>query len=377
MKHYAGLDLHSNNTVVVVINEEENWELKCKFPNDSSRIVEALEPFKSTLKGVVVESTYNWYWLVDILQANGFKVHLAHPAQIEGRPGKKHTNDFDDAFHLAHLLRMNNLPQGYIYPKESRGLRDLLRKRSILVRKRTSFILSLINLYNRHTGNCIDGNQLEKFSNAQLQEVFKDEALYISARASLECVRFLKKQIAGVEKIVLMVHQSHPYFKKLQTVPGIGKILALTISLETGDISRFPDRGNFVSYCRGVGSKQTSNDKKKSEKHRKSGNPYLAWAFVEAANFSKGKCTHAKAFYDRKRKESKLHVLAIKALASKIARACYYIMKDHVDYDATRLFKPQKQRKIKAVVVNRKRGLAPAKSLNGKPPQLPSEVKIF
>jgi len=338
IEHFAGLDLHCDNTAVVIIDQEEKWVIKRKLPNTLSKILEELNPYKPTMKGVVVESTYNWYWLVDGLEEAGYKVHLAHPGNIEGPAGKKHTNDFDDAFHLAHLLRMNNLPEGYIYPKESRGLRDLLRKRSILVRKRTSFINSLVNLYCRHTGERLCGQQLLKYPQAQLQEDFADDCVYISARSSLRCIQFLAGQIDQVEKRVTMVHKHHPYFEKLQTVPGIGKILALTISLETGDIRRFSDRGNFVSYCRGVGSKQISNGKKKGEKHRKSGNAYLAWAFVEAANFAKGKCPDAKDFYERKLKESKLNVLATKALASKLARACYYIMKDNVDFDVKRIF---------------------------------------
>ncbi|MCG8673747.1 MAG: IS110 family transposase [Pseudomonadales bacterium] len=366
MKHYAGLDLHSNNTVIVIINEEEERVLKRKVSNDLSLIVELLSPFKESLEGVVVESTYNWYWLVDGLMESGFKVHLAHPGHIEGPRGKKHTNDYDDSFHLAHLLRMNNLPQGYIYPKASRGLRDLLRKRSILVRKRTSFVLSLGSLYNRYTGVYMEGKQLEKLTVAQLQEIFKDETTYISARSSLQCIKFLNTQISQVEKIVLMVHQSDPYYQRLQTVHGIGKILALTISLETGDIRRFAHRGDFVSYCRGTGSRQTSNGKKKGEKNRKSGNAYLAWAFVEAANFSIGKCPYAKAFYEKKRKQSKLNVVATKALASKLARACYYIMKNDVDYDVNRIFNNIKIKTDKGCGSKPKKGTgSKAKRLNG------------
>jgi transposase len=338
MNHYAGMDLHSNNTVIVIIDDAERWIVKRKVPNDLSKIIEVCNPFKLTLRGVVVESTYNWYWLVDGLMGQGFKVHLAHPGKIEGRPGKKHTNDYDDGFHLAHLLRMNNLPEGYIYPKETRGLRDLLRKRGILVKKRTDFLLSIINSINRTTGDCINGDELSHYTDVQLREIFEDDFNYISARSSMQCIHFLNKQIARLEKIILMVAKSHPYYQKLLTVPGIGKTLALTISLEVGDISRFKDRGDFVSYCRGVGSKQTTNGKKKGEKHRKSGNQYLAWAFVEAANFSKRYCPEAKEFYQRKFKESKLSVLAIKALASKLARACYFIMRDDTDFDLQRIF---------------------------------------
>lgn len=135
-----------------------------------------------------------------------------------------------------------------------------------------------------------------------------------------------------------MLARSMPYYKKLVTVPGIGKILALTITLETGDIGRFEDSGNFVSYCRGVGCKHTSNDKTKSKKNSKSGNQYLAWAFVEAANFSKRFCPAAKEFYDKKLKESKINAIAVKALASKLARACFYMMRDNTVFDPKQLF---------------------------------------
>lgn len=169
MNHYVGMDLHSNNTVVVIIDDDEKWVFKRKFRNDLAEIKQALAPFKSSICGVVVEATYNWYWLIDGLKSARYKMHLAHPGKIEGRLGKKHTNDYDSAYHLAHLLRMNNLPEAYIYPKETRSLRDLLRKRSILVRKRTDFILSLINFANRNTGNIIRVNELDEYINRILR----------------------------------------------------------------------------------------------------------------------------------------------------------------------------------------------------------------
>jgi len=338
MNHYVGMDLHSNNTVMVIIDDDEKWAFKRKFKNNLKEIVQALTPFRASLSGVVVEATYNWYWLVDGVQKAGYKVHLAHPAKLEGRKGKKHTNDYDSAYYLAHLLRMKNLPEGYIYPAETRGQRDLLRKRSILVRKRTDFILGLINFANRNTGYSISVNELDDYVEHILKDEPHDELLYLSGRSSLECVRFLSTQITRLEKVVLMMTQSTPYYKILLTVPGIGKILALTITLETGDIRRFKTSGDYVSYCRGVGCKQISNEKTKGQKNRKSGNRYLAWAFVEAANFSKRSCPGAKEFYNRKLKESKKSVLAIKALASKLARACYYMMRDNAAFEPKRLF---------------------------------------
>jgi transposase len=99
-----------------------------------------------TLEGVVVESTYNWYWLVDALMAEGYTAHMANPAAIQKYSGLKHADNKHDAFWLAEMLRLNILPTGYIYPKEERPIRDLLRKRSHLMRLRTSLLISLQNI---------------------------------------------------------------------------------------------------------------------------------------------------------------------------------------------------------------------------------------
>src|ERR1700681_5021426 len=149
---YCGIDRHSNNSVVRVSDEEERIVFNKRLPNDLGQIRAALEPHREGLAGVVVESTYNWYWLVDGLMAAGFRVHLAHTAAIAQYAGLKHGDDFTDARHLANLLRLGILPEGHIYPQAQRGLRDLLRKRSTLTREQTRHCLSLQSLWTRHTG---------------------------------------------------------------------------------------------------------------------------------------------------------------------------------------------------------------------------------
>ena len=143
MKVYSAIDLHSNNSVLDVIDEVGQLRHEKRYPNELSIIVEALQPYREDLVGVVVESTYNWYWLVDGLMAAGFRVHLAHTAAVPQYAGLKHGNDYTDARHLANLLRLGILPEGHIYPLEQRGLRDLFRKRSTLVREQTRHGLSL------------------------------------------------------------------------------------------------------------------------------------------------------------------------------------------------------------------------------------------
>ena len=150
MKVYAGIDLHSSNNYVGIIDEQDQRLYQKRLPNRLEYILPALESFKESLEGVVVESTYNWYWLVDGLQENGYKVHLANPSAVKQYEGLKHTDDKWDSIWLAHMKRLNILPEGYIYPKEERPVRDVLRRRLLFVKHRTSQILSLQSAITRN-----------------------------------------------------------------------------------------------------------------------------------------------------------------------------------------------------------------------------------
>ena len=114
MELYAGIDLHSNNSVVSVLNVNDRVVFAKRLPNDLATIIAALRSCPGTLRGVAVESTYNWYWLVDGLQDAGFALHLVNTAAVKQYDGLKYSGDFSDARHLAHLLRLGILPTGYI-----------------------------------------------------------------------------------------------------------------------------------------------------------------------------------------------------------------------------------------------------------------------
>ena len=154
MPLYGGIDLHANNSVVVLLDDQDQVVYQKRLPNDLPSLLQQLSPYHATLHGVVVESTYNWYWLVDGLMERGYVVHLANTAAIQQYAGLKYTDDHSDARWLAHLLRLGVLPKGYIYPKEERAVRDLLRKRSQLVQHKTTHLLSIQNLLTRNTGAC-------------------------------------------------------------------------------------------------------------------------------------------------------------------------------------------------------------------------------
>lgn len=160
MSLYCGIDLHSNNSVISVINENDKRLVDTRVDNDPKLVIKALSRYKKRLKGVAVESTYNWYWLVDALMEAGFSVLLVNTAKVVQYNGLKCTNDRYDAFHLAHLMRLGILPTGYIYPKEQRGLRDLLRKRMQLVQNRSRELVRFKSFVQLHTGLTIRSDEM-------------------------------------------------------------------------------------------------------------------------------------------------------------------------------------------------------------------------
>ena len=338
MKVYAGIDLHSSNNYIGIINEKDERLYQKRLPNQLEDVLSALEPFKKDLEGVVVESTYNWYWLVDGLQEKGYKIHLANPSAMQQYDGLKHTDDKWDSFWLAHMKRLGILPEGYIYPKKERHVRDALRRRLLFVRHRTSHILSLQSSITRNLAYKMSSREIKRLNESDASKLFNDPFLVLTARNNISTIRFLDNKIKDIENDVLSHTRLKPEFKKLLTMPGIGKILGLTIMLEVGDINRFPKVGNYSSYCRAVKSERLTNKKKKGEGNRKNGNKYLAWAYVEAANFANRHYPEVQSFYKRK-KAKRNGVVAIKALSNKLARASYYVMRDKVSYDAKKLFR--------------------------------------
>jgi len=334
---YSGIDLHSNNSVVTVTDEEDRVVAEKRLPNDLTKIVGLLTPWREEMAGVVVESTFNWYWLVDGLQAAGFKVHLANTTAIKKYEGLKHSGDETDARYLAHLLRLGILPTGTILPPEQRAVRDLARKRMQLVRSRTTHLLAVEYITACQQGVRISSNQVKQLTADAVDQMHLPEEVALAIKANVAVIATLSAQIEFLEKRLQEKVGARMEYGLLTSVPGVGQVLATMILLETGPIERFANVGNFASYARCVDSVRTSNGKKKGEGNTKNGNKYLAWAFVEAANFALRYCAEAKRFYERKKAKTN-NVVAIKALAHKLARACFHILKERKPFDVTRCF---------------------------------------
>jgi transposase len=320
-----------------MINEDNKVLYKQRHGNDVPTILSALDPFKKDIKGVVVESTYNWYWLVDALMDAGYRVHLANVSAIKQYEGLKQIDDRRSSLWLANLLRLNILPSGYIYPKEERPTRDLLRRRLHLVRHRTSHVLSVKNILARNLGIRMKSEEVKKLNTSDIKILFPDPEMRVAVAASVGLISHLENEIKGIEAMITRKLKIRKEFIKLLTMPGIGQILGLTIMLEVGHIDRFPTVGDYSSYCRCVRSIRTSNGKITGYGNRKSGNKYLSWAYVEAANYARRFHEVVRSYYEKKLARTN-RIVAIKAVSHKLARASYYVMRDTVDYDQARLF---------------------------------------
>jgi transposase len=336
-KLIAGIDLHSNNLMIGLINQEGQRVAHRKLECDLKQVVQFLQPWKRQLQSMAVESTFNWYWLVDGLRAQGYPIDLANPAKIEPYKGIKHADDQDDAFHLAELQRLKILPKAHVYDPELRPVRDLLRRRISLVQQRTRLLLSFKSLYARTTGQSLGLGEVKAMDGAQATQLYEHPANQLIAQVQVQHMEGLDQSIRRLEKVVLQCVRALPCYPRLLTLPGIGRILAMTITMEVGSIERFASDGQFASYCRMVDAQRMSNGKSKGDNNAKCGNKYLCWAFIEASNFARRHDAMCRRWYDRKAaKTSK--IIATKALGCKLAKAAWHVMSHQTDYDPGRMF---------------------------------------
>ncbi len=349
----AGIDLHSNNLMIGIVDQDGQRLKHQKLDCDLGQVDGFLKPFKRRLQSIAVESTYNWYWLVDGLRALSYPVKLANPAKIDQYSGIKHADDKNDAYFLAELQRLNILPTGYVYDPQLRPVRDLLRRRLSLVHQRSALMISFKSLYTRTTGQALSLNRLKSMEVSQAGALYEHPANQLIAQVQKEHIERLGRSIERLEKAVFQSARQLPCYERLNTLPGVGKILGMTITMEVGEVGRFNTAGNFASYCRTVDSRRTSNEKNKGDNNRKCGNKYLGWAFVEAANFAKRYDEPCRRWFDRKAARTST-VIATKALACKLAKAAWHVMTKQVDYQPQRVF-PQE---FGRAAVSQRKGLA-------------------
>ncbi|AKJ63360.1 IS110 family transposase [Kiritimatiella glycovorans] len=322
---YAGADLHGNNVFLSICDREGTEVFRRRVRTTLDAVNEAMDPYWPQVQAMGIESTFNWYWLVDGLREQNRDVRLGNPAKMKQYKGLKHADDASDARWLAELLRLDIFPESYIYPKEVRSIRDALRRRQLFVRRRTQVMLSLQSLLERYGFKAPGSRALQQWTQADAEATGLDPFVQLQLRTLLEAVQCSERLAGQIESAVLGFIEPNPSFEQVQTVPGIGKALGMTIVLESGNFARFPNAGCYASYCRAVKSERSSNSRKKGENNKRNGNPFLAWAFVEAASFAPRFYPEIQSWYDRKKKKRNA-IVAKKALAAKLSKAVWHVM---------------------------------------------------
>jgi transposase len=349
MKYYTsttqfncGIDLHAHQMYVCLMDREGKKLLHTNIRNnDFDYFLKLVAPYRHDLT-VVCECMFGWYWLADACQAAGLTFVLAHALYLKAIHGGKNKNDRIDSEKLAHLLRSNLIPPAYVYPADKRPLRALLRQRTFFVWQRSDLLARLQSHQLAHNRPTLTGrNRYNRAPwEAQLLAREAHPLRQLARQNELAMVRHFDTQIIALEtQLQQLTRQiAGRDYALLQTVPGIGQHLGATILYEIGDIARFPSVKDFLSYCRLVKGTVASAGKLKGLRGAKLGNPYLRWAFGEAAVIAKR--DHTLIGPLAQRLEARFHGNKFKAnavLAIKLARAVYFMLKNKTLFDPQRL----------------------------------------
>ena len=338
MKLYGAVDLHSNNSYVAISDEKDQVIEHKRLPNDLGEIDRFFGPHKNKLSDIVVESTFNGYWLLDGLKEKGYGVKLAHMMGCAPYVGLRYGDDKSDSLWLNRMNRLGVLPAGYIYPQAERPIRDLLRRRMYLIQTRTGLWNNLKHLsYTLNTTPLRRQLLVNTGDSPEVENLFSDPFSKISADSLLGTIQTINKKISLIESLIRKQTKTDPVVERLLKVRGIGFILAWVIRFETGPIERFKTDKNFLSYCGLTPTTRISNQKKKGSPSQRSHNHYLRWAFAEMVVTS-FRIPVVRRYHDRLvKKKGKIKAKAI--ISSKFARIVYRIMKEpDFIYDQAKLF---------------------------------------
>jgi len=345
MKYYTsttefncGIDLHSRQMYVCLMDRQGKKLVHTNIRNnDFDYFLKRIEPYRQDLT-VCCECMFGWYWLSDACQKAGLTFVLAHALYLKAIHGGKNKNDRIDSEKLAHLLRTNLIPPAYVYPARLRPLRALWRQRLCYVWRRSELLARIQSQQLAHNRPVIKQNNRDRWQ-AELMEQEADPLRQLALQNDLAMVRHYDAQIRTLEEQVqkLTKKTAGRDYALVQSAPGIGESLGATILYEVGDIERFPTVKDFLSYCRLVKGTVASAGKIKGLRGAKLGNPYLRWAFGEAAVIAKR--DHATIGPLAQRLEAKLgnKFKANTVLAIKLARAVYFMLKNKTVFDPDRL----------------------------------------
>lgn len=331
--YYCGIDLHARSMYLCVLDHAGTVVLHRNIAAEPGELIAALAPFRPDLV-VAAECTFTWYWLADLCADENLPFILGHALYMKAIHGAKAKNDRIDAHKIAALVRGGNFPLAHVYPKARRATRDLLRRRLRLVRRRSELNVHIQNTTSQYNLPALQKRLAYRCNRDGVAERFLDPSARKSVELDLALMDVYDGMLLDIERHILHAAKEHDRdtLYRLQSVPGIGKILALTIHYEVGDIARFPTVQDFASYARLVKPSKESAGRVHGHGGGKIGNAHLKWSFSEAAVlFLRDNPIGQKllARYERKHGKSK----ALSILAHRLGRAVYYILKRKTVFD--------------------------------------------
>src|SRR5262245_22376341 len=338
-KHYCGVDLHARTMYVCILSQQGVVLLHRNLPCEPQRFLLAIQPFREDLV-VAVECIYSWYWLADLCAREGIAFVLGHALYMRAIHGAKAKNDRIDSHKTAALLRGGVMPQAYVYPAEMRATRDLMRRRLHFVRQRSSLLAHIQMTHHQYNVDS-PGKRISYRSNREeLDKGFEDLSVRNSIATDLALIDHYEVVIGDLELAVLRQARVHDpnALRLLTTLPGIGRVLGLTLLYEIHDIRRFPSVQDFASYSRLMKCEKNSAGKRLGTSGAKIGNAHLKWDFSEAAVLFLAKCAQGRTILSRlERKHGKPKALSI--LAHKLGRAVYFMLARNQAFDLDRFTK--------------------------------------
>src|SRR5262245_20702629 len=337
---YCGVDLHARTLSLCVLDHAGNIVTQTTIPASPDAFLAAVRPFRDGLC-VACECMFAWYWLADLCQTEQIPFVLGHALYMKAIHGAKSKNDRIDAQMIARLLRRGTVPQAYCYPRGMRENRDLLRRRTLLVRQRSHLLAHLVNTNSQYNHPpltqklCYAANR----KSVDLAARFADPSVRRNVQVDLNLIDVYDTQIRELQLYLTRsakVDDPQAYHR-LRTVPGVGPVLALSLLYEIHDVRRFPEVGQFLSYARLVRCAHESAGKKVGSGGRKIGNAHLKWAFGEAACLLLRESDRAKAWLARREKKHG-KARALGALSARLGRAVYHLLRKREAFDMTRFF---------------------------------------
>jgi transposase len=333
-QYYCGIDLHARSMYLHILDHQGQTRFEQDLPAGPDVFRTAVAPYR---EGLVVgcECMFAWYWLADLCEDESIAFTLGHALYMKAIHGGKAKNDKIDAAKIAGMLRGGMFPMAFVYPRDMRETRDLLRRRTFFVRQKAQLIAHIQNTNSQYNLPPLERKLSRQPDYSELAERFAHASTQLSISADATLIHQYQQTIAELEKHLVKhakVHDPATYHL-LQSLPGVGKVLGLIMLYEIQDIKRFPEDGNFLSYARLVRCDHESAGKKKGSGGRKIGNAHLKWAFSEAAVLMLRSMPAVKAWVQRQeRKRGKRKTLAI--LEAKIGRAVYQVWRKQQPFDA-------------------------------------------